>query len=154
MALHRDIFWIGRHWAVTGFGMQAINQKHGGQFDIAIERLWDDDWFVIPREQKWFNADDFNKGLALARARYPRPPGKPAPPPLPIETLLQASTTVAAPEPAASRASPAAEATPIAATEAAPEPVKPPKPVPSFFHMRIASHPAKFLRVWRARRRN
>ena len=38
MALHRDIFWIGRQWAVTGFGMQAINQKHGGQFDIAIER--------------------------------------------------------------------------------------------------------------------
>src|SRR5437868_11068722 len=109
MALHRDIFWIGRHWAVTGFGMQAINQKHGGQFDIAIERLWDDDWFVIPREQKWFNADDFNKGLALARTRYPRPPGKPAPPPLPVETMLQTSATVAAPEPTVSPASPAAD---------------------------------------------
>jgi hypothetical protein len=26
MALHRDIFWIGRQWAVTGFRMQAENR--------------------------------------------------------------------------------------------------------------------------------
>ena len=66
MALHRDIFWIGRQWAVTGSGMQAINQKHGGEFDIPIERLWDDDLSGAVCEQKWFNADDFNKGLAVA----------------------------------------------------------------------------------------
>ena len=27
MALHRDIFWIGRQWAVTGHGMQAIDPE-------------------------------------------------------------------------------------------------------------------------------
>ncbi len=27
MALHRDIFWVGRQWAVTGYGIQACNQK-------------------------------------------------------------------------------------------------------------------------------
>ena len=153
MALHRDIFWIGRQWAVTGFGMQAINQKLGGEFDIAIDRLWDDDWFVILREQKWFNADDFNKGLALARTRYPRPPGKPAPPPLPVETVPPSAATIAPPEPPASPAIPAVEAPPIGAAQAAPAPVAPTKPAPTFPDMRIPSHPAKFLRVWRARRR-
>jgi len=23
MALHRDIYWVGRQWAVTGYGIQA-----------------------------------------------------------------------------------------------------------------------------------
>jgi len=78
MALHRDIYWIGRQWAVTGFGMQAVNQKHGGQFDIPVERLWDDDLPKGAREQKWFNPDDFAKGLAIAQARHTRPPPKPA----------------------------------------------------------------------------
>src|SRR6202008_1815042 len=73
MALHRDIFWIGRQWAVTGFGMQAINQKHNGQFDIPVERLWDDDLPNGVRGQKWFNPDDFAKGLAIAQARHPKP---------------------------------------------------------------------------------
>ena len=36
MALHRDIHWIGRQWAVTGHGMQLIDQKLQGFFDIAI----------------------------------------------------------------------------------------------------------------------
>ncbi|MBI5319730.1 hypothetical protein [Bradyrhizobium sp.] len=144
MALHRDIFWIGRQWAVTGFGMQAINQKHGGEFDIAIERLWDDDLLDAVRGQKWFNPDDFNKGLDLARARHPRPPPRPAAPPLPVETLLQQANAMdAAPQPPA----------PLKATaEPAPEPVKPPEPAPLFLEMRMPSHSGKLLRVWRARR--
>ena len=43
MALHRDIFWVGRQWAVTGYGVQACDQKQKGQFDIEAGRLWDDD---------------------------------------------------------------------------------------------------------------
>ena len=73
MALHRDIHWIGRQWAVTGFGLQVINQKHGGAFDIEIARLWDDGLLESLREQKWLNAADFEKGLAIARKRYPGP---------------------------------------------------------------------------------
>jgi hypothetical protein len=153
MALHRDIFWIGRQWAVTGFGMQAINQKLGGEFDIAVERLWDDDWLFILSAQKWFNADDFNKGLAIARARYPRPPGKPAPPPLPVETLLQASATIATPEAPASPITAAVAPPPIVAAEAAQEPVKPEEPAPSFPQLSISGHPARLLRIWRVRRR-
>src|SRR6058998_3082927 len=93
MALHRDIHWIGRQWAVTGYGMQAINQKHGGQFDIEIAHLWDNGLLEAVSEQKWFNADDFAKGLAIARKRFPgapRPP-EPEPPPPPAATLLQAT---------------------------------------------------------------
>lgn len=151
MALHRDIFWIGRQWAVTGFGMQAINQKHGGEFDIPVERLWDDPLLDILRAQPWFNADDFDKGLAVARTRHPRPQRPAAP--LPVERLLQASAPLAMPQPAASPVIPAVEAPPIAAMAAAPEPVTPPTPAPSFTQMRISSHPAKLLRVWRALRR-
>jgi len=40
MALHRDIYWVGRQWAVTGYGMQAVDQKLQGKFDIEASRLW------------------------------------------------------------------------------------------------------------------
>src|ERR1700744_1207230 len=78
MALHPDIFWVGRQWAVTGYGMQAVDQKQKSRFDIEISRLWEDDLLEILSEQRLFNADDFNAGLSVARARYPEPPGKAA----------------------------------------------------------------------------
>jgi hypothetical protein len=151
MALHRDIFWIGRQWAVTGFGMQAINQKHGGEFDIPIERLWDDDLPNAVCEQKWFNADDFNKGLAVARARYPQSVASPAPP-KPVKTP-QASAMTAAPAAVAPPVIPAVDAPAIVPALMAPEPAKPEKPVPPFTRMSLLGHPAKLLRVWRAQRR-
>ena len=43
MALHRDIYWVGRQWAVTGYGMQAVDQKQKSKFDIEASRLWEDD---------------------------------------------------------------------------------------------------------------
>ena len=139
MALHRDIFWIGRQWAVTGFGVQAVNQKHSGQFDIAIDRLWDDDLLDSVREQKWFNPDDFNKGLEIARARHPRPPARPAPP-LPAER----------PPPATVTGSPV-KTVPLPGVAA----VELPKtPAPSFLPMSIHGHPARLLRIWRVRRRH
>jgi hypothetical protein len=138
MALHRDIFWIGRQWAVTGFGMQAINQKHGGQFDIAIERLWDDDLLDALRGQKWFNPDDFAKGLAIAQRRHSKPP------PLPVQTLLK--STIASAE--------AAPAEATAAKTADPDPLKPVEATPSLLQMGSTGHSAKLLRVWRVRRRH
>ncbi len=153
MALHRDIFWIGRQWAVTGFGMQAINQKHNGQFDIPIERLWDDDLPNGVRGQKWFNPDDFNKGLEIARARHPKPPPGPAGPPPPAETLPQTGHVMATPEPAASPALATIEAPSIVSIEAVQEQVRRSEPV-SFLSMRLLNHPAKLVRVWRARRRS
>jgi hypothetical protein len=98
MALHRDIFWIGRQWAVTGHGMQLIDQRLEGAFDIEVIRLWDDDLVESLRAKAWLKAEDFDKGLAIARTRYPEgsvpavlPPAPEiepiAPPPAPPEAV-------------------------------------------------------------------
>src|ERR1700761_8549431 len=79
MALHRDIFWIGRQWAVTGFGLQAVDQRLRGAFDVEATRLWEDDLPQRMRALAWLNADDFNKALDLARGRFPQPPRKSLP---------------------------------------------------------------------------
>jgi hypothetical protein len=71
MALHRDIFWIGRQWAVTGHGMQLIDQRLTGAFDIEVARLWDDDLIERMHAKEWINATDFDNGLAVARTRHP-----------------------------------------------------------------------------------
>ena len=63
MALHRDIYWVGRQWAVTGFGMQAIDQRLKGNFDIEVAHLWDDDLPERMRALAWLNAEDFDKAL-------------------------------------------------------------------------------------------
>jgi hypothetical protein len=34
MTLHRDIYWLGRQWAVTGHGIQAVNKKLNMRFDV------------------------------------------------------------------------------------------------------------------------
>ena len=39
MALHRDIFRIGRQWAVTGFGIQAVDQRFGPSANAAYFSL-------------------------------------------------------------------------------------------------------------------
>jgi hypothetical protein len=41
--LYRDIFWLGRQWAVTGFGIQAIDPKLEMHFDIETTRIWEED---------------------------------------------------------------------------------------------------------------
>ena len=99
MALHRDIHWIGRQWAVTGYGMQTIDQRHAGQFDIEITRLWDDGLLEHLSGQKWLNPEDFAKGLAIARKRYPEPlrPEPEPTPTLPAETLPETSDVVTPP---------------------------------------------------------
>jgi hypothetical protein len=141
MALHRDIYWVGRQWAVTGLGMQAIDQKLQGKFDIDISRLWEDDLPESLRAEKWFNPEDFSKGLALARSRYPQPSGQPAlarkpvpAPEVPPAPKIAAAQKIAAPAPDSG-------------------PVEPPKPMLQKFHMRIESCPAKFVSPWRIRLR-
>jgi hypothetical protein len=74
MALHRDIFWIGRQWAVTGSGIQAIDQRLKGAFDIDCARVWEDDLPDSLRDQAWFDAVDFEKALSVARARFAAAP--------------------------------------------------------------------------------
>jgi hypothetical protein len=121
MALHRDIYWVGKQWAVTGHGIQACNQKQKGEFDIAASRLWEDGVQDAIRAEKWVNTDDFEKAVAAARKYYPEPPRK-APPP-------------AAPAPPPSILVPEPSVTPVE-----------PK-----FDMRHEGLPARLTPVWRIR---
>jgi hypothetical protein len=119
MALHRDIYWVGRQWAVTGHGMQAIDQRLQGKFDIAVSRLWENGLPESLQAEKWFNAEDFSKGLVLARARYPQPLGQAAAPQESVARLQDSG------------------------------PGEPPTPMSQKFHMRFENCPAKFVDAWR-----
>src|ERR1700736_1602664 len=79
MALHRDIYWLGRQWAVTGLGLQLIDQKLQGFFDIEASRLWEEPLIAKMHGKEWLNRADFDKGLALARTRYSQTPRAVAP---------------------------------------------------------------------------
>jgi hypothetical protein len=83
MALHRDIYWVGKQWAVTGHGIQACNQKQKAQFDIAASRLWDDGVQEAIRAEAWVDCEDFEKAVAVARKYFPEPP-RATPPPQPV----------------------------------------------------------------------
>lgn len=103
MALHRDIYWVGRQWAVTGYGLQLIDQRLKGVFDIEIDRLWDQHVLDAMRARDWLKAEDFEKAVTAAHKRFPEPArprldpqSKPA---LSVETLLRQSEPIA-PEPA------------------------------------------------------
>jgi hypothetical protein len=74
MALHRDIFWVGRQWAVTGAGIQAVDQRLRGVLDIDIARLWDDSLVQSRRAKPGVNFEDFDKALTMARERFPETP--------------------------------------------------------------------------------
>jgi hypothetical protein len=169
MALHRDIYWVGKQWAVTGHGMQAIDKKLQGKFDIEASRLWERGLTESLRAEKWFNINDFSKGLVLARARYPLPPGQAAPleesvaplkdsapvePPKPAAEKLQTPETVAR----SKDSGPVAPPKPVVQKFQMPEsvagvqdsvPVEAPKPVVQKFQMRFEAWPAKFVRPWR-----
>jgi len=144
MALHRDIFWVGRQWAVTGFGIQAIDQRLKGSFDIAISRVWDEIAVERTRALAWLNAVDFDKALEIARARTPEPARQNLPL---VESVLKMIQPAAAePEKAAPPplvAKPAEEK----AASAAPPPLRV-DPLPA---LRMERASAKFLQMWRVR---
>src|SRR5947209_12871572 len=79
MALHRDIFWVGRQWAVTGYGIQACNQKQRSKFDIEASRLWESGVLDGLRAEPWINRDDFNQAVDVARKHFPQPVAKAVP---------------------------------------------------------------------------
>jgi hypothetical protein len=132
MALHRDIYWVGRQWTVTGYGLQAVDQKQKGKFDIEASRLWEDDVLESLRAERWLNLDDFEKALAVARKRFPEPPRKAASPlakAVPLEEIASG----------------------LKETNSKESPRQPPTPVVQGFDMRIEGWPAKFVRQWRIR---
>jgi hypothetical protein len=171
MALHRDIHWIGRQWAVTGYGMQLIDQKLKGFFDIEAIRLWEDGLIEAMHAKEWLNRADFDKGLTIARTRYSPAQGN-VTQPLQATVLPAPANGRIAPMPQAAKPKePKSEAPkpeepklqkldPIVTvpktTEAKkPEPVRPklepaepPKPAGPKFHVQFTGS-AKFVRPWR-----
>jgi len=67
MTLHRDIYWLGRQWAVTGHGIQAVNKKLHMRYDIVASRIWEDGADEPMRGLAWFDAEDFAEALRVAR---------------------------------------------------------------------------------------
>ena len=133
MALHREIYWVGKQWAVTGHGIQACNQKQKSQFDIEKSRLWVDGVQDAVRAEKWVNADDFEKAVSIARKYYPEPPGWTPP---------QRPSTTAKPNPAPE----------IAPPKSHPAPEPPLKLAAPKFDMRIEGLRARLTPVcWRIR---
>src|SRR5260370_19350030 len=115
MAVNGEIYWVGRQWAVTGYGMQACDQRQKSEFDIEASRLGEDEVLDGMRALEWLNREDFEKALSVARKHYPEPPRK-----------------AAAPEDAVSRLKDRV-------------PLEPPKAAALKFDMRIEGWPAKFV---------
>jgi hypothetical protein len=65
MALHRDIYWVGRQWAVTGYGIQAIDRKLKGKFDIGASRVWKEGLLENMRDEAWLTARISTKRFPL-----------------------------------------------------------------------------------------
>jgi hypothetical protein len=125
MALHRDIHWIGRQWAVTGFGMQLIDQKLKGFFDIEAARLWEDGLIEAMHAKEWLNRADFDKGLTIARTRYPPAQGN-VTQPLQATVLPAPANGRIAPMPQAAKSEPPKSEAPKSEAPKS----EPPKPEP------------------------
>ena len=161
MALHRDIYWVGRQWAVTGYGVQACDQKQKGKFDIEASQLWEDEVLESLRTHKWLNSEDLDKALAIARQRFPAPARKTVPLPPDAIVLPVTASRPAAPPPPAKPEAPRAQNVRVIASVAKvaapgepeplnPEIVEPPNPVAAEFQMQIVGR-AKFAHPWRIR---
>jgi hypothetical protein len=140
MALHRDIYWVGSQWAVTGHGIQACDQKQKGRFDIEACRIWEDGVLEEMRALAWLNSEDFERAVEIARLHYPEPPQKVGPSEERVVGLLETmlkefgrkSDGGKAPNPTAA-------------------PIEPEMAAVQTFEMRIESWPAKFVPQWRVR---
>jgi hypothetical protein len=146
MALDRNIYWVGRQWAVTGVGVQAVDQRLKGAFDIEVSRLWDDDLPERMRGHAWINIEDFDKALAVARARFPDSPRKPLPL---IESVLELIQQPAPVELAKPSEPPLEMTTRLSEVLSIEEPARPAL-LPLALRVERAS--AKFLPQWRVRR--
>ena len=69
MGLHRDIYWLGRQWAVTGYGIQAVDQKRFGRHDVEAARIDDVEVIVALEAFDWFDAEDFREAVRQAKRR-------------------------------------------------------------------------------------
>jgi hypothetical protein len=144
MALHRDIYWIGRQWAVTGFGLQAVDQRLQGAFDVEAAGVWDEGLSARMRRHAWINGEDFDKALTLARQRFPEPARKSLPL---VESVLELIPQPS-PTPSQQSASPlSADAVDLQSAEAT---AKMPQPAPTL-QLHVQGRLARFVPQWRVR---
>jgi hypothetical protein len=146
MALDRNIYWVGRQWAVTGLGIQLVDQRLKGAFDIEISRVWAEDISERMRAYAWLNAEDFNKALSVARERFPAPPKKQLPL---VESVLELIQPARAEEPRPVAPAPVAAA--LARKIVATEPAAPVVRAAPALALRIDHASAKFLPQWNIR---
>ena len=146
MALHRDIYWVGRQWAVTGFGVQAIDQRLKGAFDIEASQVWDEGLHAHIRGEAWINADDFDKALTRARQRFPEPPTKSQPLVESVLELMQPPAAVAAQQP-----TPLREDKTRAQLSDRAAPAERPRAAPPQLQLRLQGRLARFVPQWRVR---
>ena len=138
MALDRNIYWVGRQWAVTGLGIQLVDQRLQGAFDVEASRVWEEDISERMRAHVWLKVEDFDKALSVARERFPEPPKKRLPLVESVLEMIQPASaegnkpTVRQPNAIA----PACEAVPVA---------------PPALALRIDRASAKFLPQWKIR---
>jgi hypothetical protein len=142
MALNRDIFWVGRQWAVTGFGIQAVDQRLKGAFDIEASRLWEEALIERIRALAWLNQDDFGRALEIARSRNPQPPRKALP-------LIESVLELIQQKPAEPKTPTPAKAN-VKQGEAAAG-AEPMPDVPQALAMQLGRASAKFVPLWRVR---
>jgi hypothetical protein len=67
--LSLPIYWIGRQWCVTAFGVEARD----GTYSIAADRLDEEEaqhgWVMHMAEKEWCDLADFAEALRVARRR-------------------------------------------------------------------------------------
>jgi hypothetical protein len=71
--LHPDIFWLGKQWAVTRYGLQALNPKLKMRFDSEASRIWEEG-LAEAMPEDWFDIEDFRDALNEARKRSQQTP--------------------------------------------------------------------------------
>ena len=72
-SLTKPIYWQGRQWAVTPYGVECRN----GNYHIEAERIWENDdeyggWVMHMRTKDWVDLEDFAEALRIARRRQKR----------------------------------------------------------------------------------
>jgi hypothetical protein len=143
---------------VTGYGIQACDQKQKSKFDIEASRLWEDGVLEGVRALKWLNGEDFDRAVEVARKHFPEPPRKAMQPEKAVPRKAAPKKTVVPEESAVPEKSGLPEQkvlglmeTVLKETSVTGIAAEQPKPVAQRFAMRIESWPAKFVPQWRVR---
>jgi hypothetical protein len=128
-----------------------IDQRLEGAFDIEVARLWDDEVIDSLRAKAWIKAEDFEKGLEVARTRHSQPQAGASPPVEPRAAIEPvALPPLQKPEQLSAPVEEPLPPLPIPPEALSPElqPVEPPSEASPALQMK-ADAGARFARPWR-----